>query len=194
GGVYMSSLDTSRFYTQGESVTAKDYINASTDNQQVKVRSNSEEGSAIPLQIELPAGGRCEYLIDVPTDGTYTFTVHCKSSGPSALTLYSDAVKSGEAKATADNTEWSDMAVSAELPAGQQTLTLANSGSSVVTINAFDYAFDSSGVETVASDKDAIVEIFTIQGVSLGNVDLEHLNPGIYIVRRANGKTVKLLK
>ena len=192
--VYMSAFDTSRFYTPGESVMAKDYINASTDNQQVKVRPNSEEESSIPLQIEIPAGGKCEYLIDAPADGTYTFTVHCKSSGNSALTLYSDAVKSGEAKTTADNSEWSDMAVSAELPAGQQTLTLANSGSSVVTINAFAYALDSSGVERVASDDDAIPEVFTIQGVSLGNVDLKYLSPGIYMVRKANGKTVKLLK
>lgn len=75
--VHMSSFDKEHYYAPGDRILAKDYVYATTDEIQVKLRPNTEEGSDVPLQVEFPQYALADYQIDVPQDGTYRITLHC---------------------------------------------------------------------------------------------------------------------
>ncbi|MBD5356402.1 MAG: hypothetical protein HDR88_05285 [Bacteroides sp.] len=191
--VNMSAFDNSRYYMPGETIMAKDYINATTDNEQVKVRTNSEISSSIPLQIEIPRKGASEYLINVPINGTYSFTVHYKTNDNSTLSLDVDSIKNSEVNISDSNGNWTDLSIITELSSGQHTIKIYNSGSASVIINALNFTL-SSGIDTVLTDDKINVEIFNMQGLSIGNPVLDNLEPGIYIVKKANGELIKILK
>ena len=55
---------------------------------------------------------------------------------------------------------------------------------------------DTNGVDNVAGNNlDAgIVEIVTLQGISLGQVSVDTLSPGVYLARRDDGQFRKIIK
>lgn len=139
--VHMSSFDTSKFYTIGEQIAAKDYVDASLDNQQPKLRPNSEAASSIPLQVEWGTSAWMGYQVDIPVDGTYDMQLHMKSSAASSYRLYRNAL--GSANRLQNTTalpstdgQWSDVTTTVTLPAGQYTLILYNMSSANVLLSS----------------------------------------------------------
>lgn len=193
--VHMSAFDSSRYYAPGETIAAKDYIDASIDDIQVKVRPNSETGSSIPLQIQLPAGGWSEYLIDVPEEGGYTFHLHGKGTTHCPVALLLDGGTAiCEGKLTYRGDAWTDTELECFLPAGRHTLTLSNPGQSSFTLNALSYSSGASGIANAVTDA-AIAGIYDMQGRYLGNAAEVTPHPGLYIIRHSDGtSSIRLIK
>ena len=151
--VYMSSFDAEKYYTPGEQILAKDYINASTDGQQAKVRSNSESGSSIPLQVEWQSGAWTAYQVSLPEDGDYTLTLHIKSTADNRFRIYQGAL--GAANKKLDTTlastagAWADVTTTVTLPGGQQTLLLYNMGTSSIFVNSLRFDAAATGIANV---------------------------------------------
>lgn len=185
--VHMSSFDKEKYYTPGETILAKDYIDASMDNQQAKVRPNTETGSDIPLQVEWQPGSWTAYQVDLPSDGEYTLTLHMKSSQDTGFRIYHGAL--GAANKRLDTTlkstngEWQDAVTSVTLTAGQHTLLLYNMSESSVLLNQL--RFDTtSGISSAAADRwqsgnDAVYDLQGRQVATGSSVSL--LRPGVYI-------------
>lgn len=193
GNIYvnMSTFDKSRHYKPDETILAKDYIDASTDNRQVKVRSNSDSSSSIPLQIEIPSKGHCEYLIEASTEGKYCFTIHSKTENTSVLSLYIDGRKNCEIDINNSMGNWEDLSLEAELSTGKHTIKIYNSGSTPIVMNSLSFSSDPSGINTVL-DNDENIEIYNMLGHKLENTRLENLESGVYIIKKPDGKTIKI--
>ena len=189
GKVYvsMSAFDKEKFYSPGERIEAKDYVNATTDDQRIRVRPNSEASSALPLQIEIPASGYADYQINVPSDGTYRFLFHVKTQAATKLVLYVDSRKSESVSVPSTDGVWRDVEIVAPLTAGHHTVMPYNSGSASLWVNAL--SFDTTGAvgDITAADAE-ITEVFTLGGISLGKADINSLAPGFYPVRLSDGK------
>ena len=185
--VYMSSFDKKKYYTPGETILAKDYIDASMDNQQAKVRPNTETGSDIPLQVEWQPGSWTAYQVDLPSDGDYTLTLHMKSSQDTGFRIYHGALgaanKRLDTTLKSTNEEWQDAVTSVTLTAGQHTLLLYNMSESSVLLNQL--RFDTtSGISSAAADRrqsgnDAVYDLQGRQVATGSSVSL--LRPGVYI-------------
>lgn len=195
GKVYvnMSAFDRSRYYLPGETVEAKDYVNATTDDRQIRVRSNDDAASPCPLRIELPAGAYCEYLVDVPADATYRFTFRLRASDAGSLALYVDSKKSAASPLTAENGQWHDVDVETTLTAGRHSIMPYNAGSAPFFLNSLTFTA-SDGVAPIVTPADsAQVQLFTLKGIAVDNSEFASLPAGIYVVRESDG-TSKLIK
>ncbi|MGI6242305.1 MAG: glycosyl hydrolase [Prevotella sp.] len=135
--VYMSAFDKEKYYKPGETIMAKDYIDASTDNQQVKLRPNSEVASAaeVPLQVEFQSSSWASYQLDIPSGGEYSITMNCKSTADNNIWLYVDGkkVKTTSVEATAH--AWTERELKITLAAGQHKLMVFNASQSPIFIN-----------------------------------------------------------
>lgn len=135
--VHMSAFDKEKYYKPGETIMAKDYIDASTDNQQVKLRSNSEASSAteIPLQVEFQSNAWATYQLDIPSDGEYSITMNCKSTADNDIWLYlnNKKIKTTSVENTANN--WTERALKISLTAGQHKLIVFNASAPSIFIN-----------------------------------------------------------
>lgn len=191
--VNMSTFDRTHFYTPGELIQAKDYVGATTDDRQIRVRPNTETASELPLQIEIPAGGYPDYLIDVPADGVYRLTFHVNTSAATRLFIYVDNKKTAETNIPATAGAWADVEVEAKLSSGQHTLSTYNAGTAPLLANSLTFV-DNSGVDEVVNDSatDTIQDIYTLDGIRTDR-QLDTLQPGIYLVRYASGKTTKII-
>ncbi|MDE6310422.1 MAG: hypothetical protein K2L96_01220 [Muribaculaceae bacterium] len=198
GEVYvnMSAFDESRFYKPSEMLMAKDYVDATTDNEQVKVRPNSEFSSSIPLQIEIPANGWAEYLIDVPEQGTYNFKLHVKSEGGSQMALNVGNGRVGQVNVPDSKGQWLDVELEAQLPAGNTRIKLANTGVKSVAVNEISFS-SPNGIEAVVSDNsenETVTDVYDMHGINLGITDLNKLAKGVYVIRKANGECCKVVR
>jgi len=195
--VHMSSFDTEKYYTPGETVKAKDYVDATTDDQQIKLRPNSESGSDVPLQVEFPASGWTEYQIDVPADGEYEFTFHVKSTSAVNMTLYLKAgtkfTKLNSAALASTSGSWADRSMLATLTAGKHNIAVYPSAA--ITMNTFRFGDKSAtGITDLATDENTAVEIYDLRGIRLGS-STSSLSPGLYIFKNAAGNTtLRLVK
>lgn len=192
--VHMSDFDTDRYYSAGETIAAKDYVDATTDERCIRLRPNTDAASDIALQIEIPSAGYTEYLIDVPADGEYTFTFHVKADAAGSLTLYVDNKKNATATIEATGGAWADTALSAILTAGKHRIMPYNAGSAPVLMNALGFvaAGDAGTMNVAALTVADITDIYDLGGHSLGTRELTSLADGIYIVRLADGTSAKI--
>ncbi len=189
--VYLSDFDTTRSYAPGQLIEAKDYVDATTDDRQIKVRSNTEAASDLPLQIEIPAAGYTDYVIEVPAAGDYRFTFHIEADKDAALTLYIDSKKASSVDITSQPGAWRDIALEATLTPGIHRVMPYNSGSNPILLNALTFsALDA--VSLSGADTAAVESVYNVCGVSLGNPHLSSLSPGIYFLRYSDGNTSKL--
>lgn len=151
--VYMSSFDTEKWYNAGEAILAKDYIDASMDNQQPKIRPNTETGSSIPLQVEWQSGSWTAYQMNLPADATYTLTLHMKSTVANDFRIYRNALGAANKKldTTLPSTKgvWQDVTAKVTLPAGEQTLLLYNMGSSSILVNKIQFDAPATGISSL---------------------------------------------
>lgn len=192
--VNMSTFNTSRYYLPGELIMAKDYIDATTGNQQVKVRSNSESESSIPLQIEIPERGSTSYKISTPANGKYTFTLHCSATPDARLTLKSGGTEKGSVEIPVTDGEWTDVSIETGFPAGHQTIQIFNAGSFPILINSLKFDGDPSAVESIHTDSYSSPKVYTVAGHCLGSPDPASLPSDIYILRYPDGQSIKINK
>lgn len=162
--VHMSSFDKTRYYAPGEPIQAKDYVDASTDGQQVRLRSNSEASTAqsLPLQVELPTSAWTTYQLDLPAEATYVLTLHVKSTADTPLWLYVDGRKRATPTLGSTGGTWTDRTVSLILPKGRHQLMLFNASQSSVWINRLQ-ADLTDGIAT-ATAHDATAKTVTYYG------------------------------
>ncbi len=174
--VYMSDFDAERFHPAGSPFAASDYVDATTDDRQVKVRPNTDVASPMPLQVVLPAGAYPTYQIDVPADGEYSISLRAKGEKGASITPYID-VKAQPAVTVANGGVWSDIDMSLSLNEGHHTLMLYNSGSSPITINAI--RLDATGgVNQIHSDKLEPMQVYSAAGRKL---NAPYDTPGVKI-------------
>lgn len=151
--VYMSSFDTEKWYNAGEAILAKDYIDASMDNQQPKIRPNTETGSSIPLQVEWQSGSWTAYQMNLPSDATYTLTLHMKSTVANDFRIYRNALGAANKKLDttlpSTNGVWQDITAKVKLSAGEQTLLLYNMGSSSILVNKIQFDAPATGISSL---------------------------------------------
>ncbi len=144
--VHMSSFDADKYYAMNELIAAKDYIDAGTDSQQPKLRSNTETTSDIPLQVNLPSGAWVAWQVDFPSAGDYNVKLHVKSQTDNKIRLYLDAFGGSNKKLetvipTTDG-QWTDRTVTVTLPAGQHSILLWNGASTSLFINSLTVSLD----------------------------------------------------
>ena len=200
--VYMSAFDKEKYYASGETVLAKDYVDASMDNQQVKVRPNSDTGSDVPLQIELQSGAWATYQVDIPETAVLTLNMRAKSEGDNNVRIYYDEFKStrkifdGTVASTANT--WADREVvsTKNIPAGKHTIIIWNGSSTSLFLNSFqvsvptgintivqsDNFLDKPSAERVQSDDDAVYDL-SGRKVSNGKLSNGQMPKGIYIYK-----------
>lgn len=132
--VHMSSFDTNRWYAPGETIFAKDYVDASTDDQQAKLRPSTDVTSDAPLQVQMQPSAWTSYQVNVPSDPsadaqgkTYTVRLRMQSSTDASLTFYVDRKKQTPI-ATLPSTQgqWTTVELPLTLKAGQHTIMVFN--------------------------------------------------------------------
>lgn len=195
---YMSSFDTSRFYQSGETVDAKDYVDASTDDQQVRLRPNTENGSARPLQLEMRSGAWAKYQLSVPADGDYRFTLHLSSSATTPVWLYVDGKKSVTQSLTSTENLWTDRDFTAKLTSGDHSIMIYNAGTEPFLLNSFSFVSTSASVSmTPVATDEGPVKVFGVNGTHIATAaDLSELSleRGIYIVLTSGGTRKMVIK
>lgn len=190
--VHMSSFDRTRYYAPNEVIEAKDYVNATTDDRQIRVRSNSESFSSLPLQIEIPAGGYPDYQIEASTTDEYKFTFHVCAGNPTQLILYIDNKKDKTVAIGANPGVWQDVELVTELSEGKHTIMLYNAGAEPVLMNSFVFSTE-GGVGLTEADTAAPC-YYTLQGICLGEVSYADLPKGVYIARYNDNKSKTIIK
>lgn len=186
----------SKFYTQGEMIAAKDYIDASTDDQQAKLRPNTESGSEMPLQVEMQKGAWTKYQIDVPASGDYKLTMHIKSTVSASVYFYIDGKKKATPTVASTNGAWADREFTVTLPAGEHSVMLFNAGSDTFLFNSWCFTSIVDGINTPTADTaNGNFEVFDVSGIHIGEAkSLQELNlaTGIYIIVTPSGERKKI--
>lgn len=188
--VYMSSFDTEKYYAPGELVMAKDYVDATTDNQQVRLRPNTETGSDVPLQVELQGGSIVHYQVNVPVEGEYVLTLHMRSQADATFRVYLGQTGYSNMKLNttipSTSSQWKDCEVHLNLPAGNHRMLIQNGSSQSFLLNTL----------MLTSVSSAIMEMTTITGTdtvwySLDGQQLQGkpTQRGVYVV---NGHKVMI--
>lgn len=201
--VHMSSFDRDKYYKPGETIPAVEYVDATTDEQMVRLRPNTEAGSPLPLLAILTAGvpessrySSASYLIDVPRRGTYTFTLHARTTGAKVGISTSNTAGETELLLVGHPASWADYSVDITLPPGKSTVRITNLSPDPVSINSWRFGKD-SGIDEIAPETtDSTYTVYTLQGIPVGtNETLSTLKPsaGAYLIVGADGKSQKVL-
>ncbi len=184
GTVYvnLSSFDRNKFYAPDENVLAKDYVDATKDAQQVKVRPNTDVGSTSPLQIEIPSSGWVEYQIDVPRDGRYKVSMHMCSSSDNKVALYVDGKRLITESLLSTAGEWGIREFDADLKAGQHSVMFYNTSPSSIMMDEWKYDRHSGITDIITDDTDIMPEaIYDLNGCAVTGTPAT----GIYVARCA---------
>ncbi len=176
---YMSAFDTSYYYAPGEVIQAKDYVDASTDNQQVRVRPIAGATSSVAgeedsplLQVELPASGWTIYQLALPSDGDYTLRLLMKSEAD--LRLFCDldlSKKWTQAALPSTQGEWQQQTVElTAAKAGQHQLRLWNAGNTSLCLATLTID-QTTGISAMQNDKRETKndKAYDLQGRRVGN-------------------------
>lgn len=188
--VHLSSFDTEKYYVPGEPIQAKNYVNATTDARQVKVRPNTEPGSSLPLLIELPATGYSVYQINVPMTAEYKITVHVNAPSGIDLGFYVDNKRTE--MTTLPNTygRWRNVEFSATLKEGKHNIMLYNGGASSVLVNSWKFESATDGIGAVETGRNDGLTAYSLNGMKIaGGKSLQkmRLTKGIYVISRSDG-------
>lgn len=201
GKVYvnMSTFDTEKFYAPNELIKAKDYIDASTDERQVKIRPNTDPGNSLPLQVELPVfGSYSKYQINAPWDGEYKIKIRVKTTASTDFRFYMDEKASTITLITLPNTygRWQDYEFYVTLTKGTHTPNLYNISSTPIVISSWMYVPTTDGIEHTKTNGNEEVSTYSLDGMKLGSgrsLQEMHLPKGIYVVSQPNGEKKKMV-
>lgn len=167
--VYMSGFDTTRYYVPGTSILAKDYVDASVGDQQVKLRSNSDVASAdIPLQVEMTPSAWAAYQVELPSAGQYSLTLHAKSTAANSVWFYVDGKKTLTTSMASTGGAWTDNAFNINLPAGRHRLMVFNASATSMFVNSLSLNV-TAGVSSPVSLQPQESTYFAINGTQLSS-------------------------
>ena len=197
GTVYvnMSAFDTEKYYGVDETIAAKDYVDASKDDQQVKLRRNTDSNSELPLQVEFTSGATATYQIDVPSDGTYTLSLRMNSTADNDIRVYVDQLKSAgkvfDGTLSSTSSQWQQQDISFQLKAGRHTIILWNGGVTSFFLNQLQLQ-STTGISSISNQPCSSSEVYDLMGRKVScrserGSQLSGLPKGIYIV---DGKKV----
>ncbi len=200
--VNMSGFDLTRYYIPGEIVDAKDYIDATTDDQIVRLRPNTDPESDHPLQIQLtaadPGKGKysaATYRIDVPSSGTYTFTLHAKGADATLRIKAPGNDNNTELTIAGQPNEWADYTTNITLSAGKNDIKITNLSTNPVLLNS--WKFDTgTGIASISPTPGGSYTVYNLQGVKLVTFPREsaiNLEKGIYILVFPDGSSRKIV-
>lgn len=193
--VYMSAFDREKYYTPGETVQAKDYVDATTDGQIVRVRPNREWGSEMPLTVELTPHAAATYQINVQGSGTYTFRVHAKTMNAKLGVRVGNANRDTEVELSGHPAQWTDYTFSLWLPPGKNTVRFSNlSSSEPVQINSWQFSRP-AGAEEVPTATDTTFTVYNLQGMNMGrceSLSALALDEGVYLLVYPDGTSSKM--
>lgn len=195
--VHMSAFDKKKYYKPGETIMAKDYIDASINDQQVKLRSNSDNASAaeIPLQVEFQSSAWATYQLDLPSDGEYSITMNCKSAADNAIWFYVDKKKVKTTTLANTGNAWAERELKLTLTVGQHKLMVFNASASSVFINHLTLNV-TSGIGSVPTTDGEPVGTPTYY--SLDGTEVSTPTNGVFIAKTTytNGeiRTKKIIK
>lgn len=196
GNIYinMSTFDSTRYYTIGEKIAAKDYI----ESFWVKLENSTDSESPYPIQLcTFESGQYVDYLIDVETAGEYPiyFRIANGNAVNPKFKIYSDGtlLKEEFVQATGDAANWETRYLNVALPQGKQTLRITSSGASACKMQWISIS------EPVGIQKQEIqnTEIFLNENKELQILSLENLSKttiidinGKLILENKNEKTI----
>lgn len=200
--VNMSGFDLTKYYLPGEIVNAKDYVDATTDDQIVRLRPNTEPGSCHPLQIQLTAANTrkgkysaATYQINVPSSGTYTFTLHAKGDD-SMLRIEAPGNDNHAVLTIAGQPDiWADYTANITLSAGKNDIKITNLSTNPVLLNS--WKFDTgTGIASITTTPSNSYTVYNLQGVKLATYPSEsaiNLEKGMYILVSPDGSSQKIV-
>ncbi|MGM9699524.1 MAG: glycosyl hydrolase [Prevotella sp.] len=169
--VYMSSFDMTKYYAAGETIMAKDYIDASTDNMQLRIRPNSDAASDIPLQVEWQLSSWATYLVDVPADGIYTLRMRARTTANNKFNIYQNSIAAANklSSATIPSTSgnWQDVSVEITLKAGRYGLLLQNVTNSPAYVSSLAISASPTAVTGIADDESPMTSYYSIDGIRI---------------------------
>ncbi len=180
---YMSSFDTEKYYVPGETILAKDYVDATLNDYAPHLRPTTDDGSTSPLQVELPSSGSVTYQINVPTTATYTIRLRVNATADITALLYVDGTRTKTASLTNTGGEWADEEVTISLAEGQHTLLLFNFADDSLLLSELALVSNDTGISAATTSAEANSDaIYTLAGVRV-----KAATKGVYI---QNGKKV----
>ena len=171
--VNMSSFDKSYFWSTETSIPAKDYIDANG----VQLEVNTDPASAQAIQISSFGNGTsADYQINVPAAGDYSLLLRISSRELIAAPKFQVSVDGTEVAnevlpvtgATATEDKWETQIINISLPAGKHTLTLKNTQSAIVKLNALRLAL-TTGVQTINREPLTENQTYNLAGQRVGN-------------------------
>lgn len=161
--VHMSAFDETKSYGVGETVFAKDYIDASGDRQLVRPRRNSDTGSEAPLQVELTASAWTKYQVTVPESGFYKVKLHVSSENDNRLMFYFDGKRMQTETIASTSCTWADRDFTVSLESGDHSVMFYNSSSTPILMNEWSFGSESgiaeAGVEENAGREEVIYDL-----------------------------------
>ncbi|MBQ2553595.1 MAG: hypothetical protein II562_00660 [Prevotella sp.] len=179
---YMSSFDTEKYYGVDEKISAKDYIDASLNDQAVLVRRNSDSGNDEILQVGYPTGGYTMYQIDVPWDGEYQLTLHMKSTAQNKVYVCLDRINNYAAREQIASTGgvWTDCSIPITLTAGKHLLYVYNSSTQTMYINRLKLT-TTTGIQTVEQSRGCVV---STRYYTPAGAEVQQPTEGLYIMQQ----------
>lgn len=174
---------------------AKDYVDATTDDQIVRVRPDSEGAVRAPLQIELTqTSSAATYQIEVVQAGDYTFTLHAKTAGSTLRLSVGDTSREFTVAGSGDG--WADYSVELPLTPGKASLVVSNASDTPVFLNSLRFVDSASfgGIADVESASDDVYSVYDLRGVYVGrfhSLSDANIDSGIYIAVSSDGTASK---
>ncbi len=149
--VYMSSFDTEKYYTPGETILAKDYVDATLNDHQVKLRPSTDADSEAPLQLEIPSSGSATWQVYVPVSDTYSIKLRLKSTADTPLLIYVDGKRTSNETLLSTAGAWGEAEASVKLSAGNHTLLVYNFGDESILLSELRLG-QTTGITTTTTD------------------------------------------
>lgn len=178
---YMSSFDKDKYYTVNDEISAKDYIDASLNDQAVQLRRNSDSNGEV-LQVGYRTGSYTVHQIEVPWDGEYQLTLRMKSSAQNKVYICLDRINNYAARETVESTGgvWTDHNVNITLTAGKHTLYVYNGSTQEMHVNHLKLS-TTTGIETAEQTKGCVVSTryYTPTGM-----EMQQPTEGLYIMQQ----------
>lgn len=167
--VHMSSFDSEKWYTLGERIVAKDYIDASADNQAVRLRPNTDSGNAAPLQVELKGLAWAEYQVELPqVEGGNVecdVTLRLNTKFNHNVYFYIDGTRiNTPVSVPSTSSQWQDCTFRLAIPSGRHTLRFFNNTGSTLLLDELMLRADLQGLESVCTDAVSSAASYDLSG------------------------------
>lgn len=153
----MSTFDLTHYYSCTDTIAATNYVKSSS----ITVEVNNDPANPYKLRIgSFDQSATLDYLINVPTAGTYTLSIRMASEqflfDPTISVLDSNKVELGKRTfaATGSVDTWTTDTLHVILPAGNQRITLMSTASTTCKLGWIAIKGISTGMKNIAANSD----------------------------------------